>query len=215
MIPANSQLRTAALLALIVHLIAGTSMALILSRGLATTSDLIARLGFLVTHRAQWTIAWLTWQAAALCILWFYYVFASTASEPILRLAVLLAAAAIGPDLAGQIIEIAVLPEIAGRALTSRADRDTFFLLDRIAVMLSGYAANGLYSLAAVLFAWFTRRRYSRAVWLAGLAAGVSGLALSLATLIDSVCGMFWTNVFLLPLLVIWLGGVAHSHNER
>lgn len=208
----NPQLRTAALLALILHLIAGLGMALILSQGLATNADVQARLNFLVDHRTAWTVSWLTWTAAALSILYFYLVFASGELRLILRLAVLLTAAAIGPDLAGQAIEIGILPKIAGRALVSSTDRDLFFLLDRIAVMLSGYIANGLYSLSAILLSWLTRRAYPVGVWIAGLAVGISGWILSVAALVDSLRGMFWSNVILVPLLLIWLGGVAYSN---
>jgi hypothetical protein len=192
----NPQLRNAALLALVLHSIAGIGMALVLGEGLATNSDVQARLNFLVNQKAAWTLVWLTWSAAAISILYFYLVFASVATMPVLRLAVFLAAAGIGPDLAGQAIEIGVLPAVAGRALISSADRDVFFLLDRVAVMLSGYLANGLYSMAAIVLSWFTRQMYPATVWVAGLVVGSAGLILSAAALLDSVPGMFSCLLF-------------------
>jgi len=208
--PANSQLRIASVLALVLHLIAGVGMALILAKGLGTNTDVEARLNFLVQHRTAWTFAWLTWTAAAVSILYFYLVLSSLASGPVVRLAVLLTASAIGPDLAGQVAQIGVLPDMAARALVHISDRDLFFLLDRIAVLMSGYLANGLYSLSAILLSWCTRTAFPARVWAAGLIVGVSGLMLSVAALQDSVRGMFCSNVVLVPFLLIWLAMVAY-----
>jgi hypothetical protein len=76
---------------------------------------------------------------------------------------------------------------------------------------MSGGVANGLYSLSALILAWSTRRSYLPRVWMAGVAVGVFGLSLSVAALMNSVTGMFWTNVFLVPSILIWLAGVALS----
>jgi hypothetical protein len=35
----------------------------------------------------------------------------------------------------------------------------------------------------------------------------VFGISLSLAALADSAAGMFWTNVVLLPSILVWLAG--------
>ena len=100
-------------------------MALLLRRGLETNPDFQDRLAFLVNHRVLWGFGWFTWTAAALAILYFYIAFASAhqAADPSniwLRFAVILTAAAIGPDLAAQTIEIGVLPGIAYRVLKDR-----------------------------------------------------------------------------------------------
>jgi hypothetical protein len=195
------RLRRAALIAFLVHLIAGMAMALVLRYGLETTADLQARLAFLVNHRAAWTVAWLTWTAAAVAILYFYVAFADAFQSP--RLAVFLTVAAIAPDLASQSIEIGVLPGLAAH------DVQMFLLLHRVAVMLSGYLANGLYSATALILAWTARRAYPAWITGAGLAVAVFGAALSVAALLDSVAGMFWSNVFLVPAILLWLAGVA------
>ena len=75
--------------------------------------------------------------------------------------------------------------------------------------MMSGYAANGLYSLTALILAWSARRAYPAWVWGAGLATGVFGLMLSVAAFLGSTGGMFWTNVLLVPCILLWLAGVA------
>ena len=197
-----SRLRRAAMIAFCLHLLAGLSMAFILRRGLETNPDLQDRLAFLATHRVLWTFGWLTWTAAALAILYFYMVF-SEVHTPSMRFALALTVAAVACDLAAQAIEIGVRPSVGNVSM--------FLMFHRVAVMLSGYVANGLYSASALILAWSARRAYPVWVSFAGLAAGMFGLALSLAALLDSVSGMFWTNVLLVPALLAWLGGVAAS----
>jgi hypothetical protein len=207
------RLRLAALIALVIHLLAGASMALILSRGLETNSDFHERLAFLTNHRGLWTAGWLTWTAAAFAILYFYAVFVE-AHPQAPRLAVLLTVSAIAPDLAAQSVEIGVLPGLAHRAIATNAAPELFLMMHRIAVLMSGYVANGLYSLTAFILAWSTRRAFPTWVWVAGIAVGIFGFALSAAALFDSATGMLWTNVLLLPTLLLWLGGVAHCRDN-
>jgi len=205
-----SPLRRAALWAFGAHLIAGLSMAFVLSRGLETTPDLQARLAFLVNHRTLWTSGWLTWTVAAITILNFYRQFAD-ARQGSSNFAVLLTVAALGPDFAAQAIEIGVLPGLATQAISTTVTPVLFLTLHRVAVMLSGYVANGLYSATALILAWTSRRDYP--IWVAtiGIAVGVFGAALSIAAMLDSAAGMFWTNVFLVPAILVWLAAVARS----
>ena len=203
-----------ATIAFCLHVLAGMAMAVVLRHGLETNPDFHDRLNFLVNHSVLWTFAWLTWTAAALAILYFYAAFASAheagqVSKPVLRTAVLLTVAAIGPDLAAQAIEIGVLPAMANRILNANTGAELFLSFHRAAVMMSGYVANGLYSLSALILAWSTRNAYPVWVYGAGLAVGCFGLILSAAALMDSANGMFWSNVLLVPSILFWLAGVA------
>jgi hypothetical protein len=210
-----NRLRRAAIAAFCAHLIAGASMAIILRHGLETNPDIQARLGFLVNHRGLWTLGWLTWTVAAIAILYFYIAFvdahASSRGNARLdsthRLAVLLTVAALAPDLTAEAIEIVILPAVA-----QLGNIDRFILLHRIAVLMSGYVANSLYSLSAGILSWSTRKSYSAWIWLAGLAVAGSGIALSVAALMNSTEGMFWSNVVLVPSLLLWLAGVAAEY---
>ena len=117
--------------------------------------------------------------------------------------------AALAPDLSSQAIEIGVLPTLASQALGPHGSPEIFLHLHRIAVLLSGYLANGLYSTSALILAWSARHIYPAWITAAGLAVAAFGFALSVAALMDSVAGMFWTNVFLVPSLLLWLGALA------
>jgi hypothetical protein len=193
-------LQQTATIAFCLHLFAGAAMALILRNGLETNPNLLSRVSFIVDHAALWTFAWLTWTAAAIAILCFYAAFASAHQTG--QIAVWLTIAAIGPDLCAQAIEIGALPQIATRA-------DLFVTLHRIAVLMSGFVANGLYSASALILAWTTRQVYPGWLSFSGIATGLCGFALSAAAMANSADGMFWTNVLLLPFLLFWLAGVA------
>jgi hypothetical protein len=203
-----SRLRRAALLALVLHLIAGVLMALVLRWGLETNPDFHSRLYFIVIHRTMWFVAWFSWTASALGILYFYMAFAAAHQQSI-PFAVFLTIAAVAPDLSAQTIEIGILPSLASAVLQTGTTPEVFLLMHRVAVLLSGYLANGLYSLTALMLTWSARHKYPGTVSLAGTLVGISGLVLSVATLADSATGMFWCNVVLVPAILLWLTGVA------
>ena len=222
------QLRFAASLALVSHLIAGLAMALVLRHGLETNPSFPERLGFLANHTALWVAAWLTWNVAALSILYFYFSFSrmyenqEQSNASLLRLAVLLSTAGIAADMAAEAIEMGVLPDLAILALKETSKElliqpatQLFLTVHRVDVMLTGYLANGLYSISALLLAWQTRHSYHACVWMTGIGVGVFGLVLSASVLIQSIDGMFWSNVLLVPSIVIWLGGIAVTSHKR
>jgi len=208
-----SRLRGAAVIAFCLHLLAGAVMALIMRNGLETNPDFQSRITFIADHRVLWTAAWLTWTGAAIAILYFYSTF--TEAHHVRPIAVYLTVAAVVMDMSAQAIEIGLLPGIASGIRSAQSRTDTFLALHRMAVMLSGFAANSLYSFSALFLAWKTRSFYSAWIWRAGVAAGSAGLALSIAAAADSAAGMMWTNVVLLPCLLLWLAGIATTSNKR
>ena len=202
-------LRRAAVIAFCIHLIAGLSMLFVLRQGLETISELRDRFAFLIHHRTLWTLGWFSWTLAALAILYFYFIFADVHFGSWRSFALLLTVAALGPDLSAQAIEIGVLPSLASRAFNSNATPELFLTMHRVAVMLSGFLANGLYSTTALILTWGARGAYPPWVSIIGIAVGIFGIALSVAALLDSVAGMFWANLFLLPAILLWLAAVA------
>ena len=222
-----SRLSFAAWLSLTVHIIAGLGMATILSQGLATNTDLADRLSFIADRKALWIGAWLAWSAAALAIFYFYMCFAHAhelgekSPKVPLRFAVLLTAAAIAADLSAQAIQMGVIPQLAIRAVSEGTttligtSTQLFHTVDRIAILLTGYLANGLYTISALLLVASTWHVYPRWTWTAGVAVGVAGLSLSTTALANSVTGMVWSNVVLVPAIVVWQFGVAVAAGKR
>lgn len=218
------RLSGAAWLAAFTHVLAGLALLLVLRHGLETTPSLEARLRFIAEHQALWTAGWLTWNAAALSILYFCVAFAAAHSADRERapfwFAVALCAAAVACDLGAESVFMGVLVELArpsldelSRGAPGAASR--FLLWQRSAVMLTGYMANGLYTGAILVLWWITRSDYRRLEVAAGLVLCLAGLALSAAALAGSVGGMFWANVVLLPSLVVWLIAIARHASRR
>jgi hypothetical protein len=206
-----SQLSRAAWLAFAVHLIAGLAMALILRHGLETNADLTDRLRFVARHRLAWTAGWLTWTVAAATILNFYARFAAAhrsrgVSPAPLKAAVLLTIAAVAADWTAQAVEMFVLPGLAHEASAS-----AFLVWHRAAVLLTGFLANGLYTVSAMLLVWASRRAYPRWIKAVGLGLVGGGAILSTAAWTDSAAGMLFANLLLVPCLLAWLAGVAIS----
>jgi hypothetical protein len=207
-------------MALATHLAAGLATAFILKPGLETNPDLPDRLRYIAENESLWIAAWLVWNTAALSILFFYASFVavhdaagSPASLP--RLALLLSVAAIVPDLTAESIEMGLLPRLAEQALADTPSSALFLAVHRGAVMATGYVANGLYSLSALLLVWSTRRAYP--VWIvgSGLTVAASGLFLSAAVLADSVSSMVGAHFVLVPSLLAWQAGVALDAARR
>lgn len=205
-------LSRAAWLATATHLAAGLAMLLVLRQGLETNPSLEARGRFIADHTALWTAAWLTWNAAALSILYFCVAFAGAhkteANQTTLAFAVALCTAGMACDLSAESIEMGMLPGLAG-------DTGRFLLWHRSAVLLTGYVANGLYTAAILVLWWITRSAYGRLEVAVGLLLCLAGLALSCAALAGSVSGMFWSNAVLLPSLLVWLAAVARDASRR
>lgn len=194
------RLSRAAALSLGAHLIAGLAMACILRRGLDTNADLADRLSFLSEHRTLWRAAWGTWNLAALCVLGFFSAFSR--AHRLGGAAVRVGVAAVAADLTAEAIEMWVLPGLPPAAYTGH---------HRFAVLLTGGFANGLYTLASVMLLAETRRQYPFWVVAAGAGVGLGGIWLSAAALMGSVDGMFWSNVLLVPSLLLWQSGVSRE----
>ena len=207
---ARRRLSEAAWISLVVHALAGAAMLFVLRRGLATNPNIADRMGFVAESVRAWRFAWASWNLAALSILYFFRRMAQAHSSdgPMIarwcRRAFIIAIAAVVFDLSAEILMMFVLPVAA-----SASDAESFLFIDRAAVLLTGFLANGLYTSAAVMLALSSRRSYPVWTWGAGAAVGVAGTLLSLSALAGSITGLFWTNAMLVPLLTLWQLGVA------
>jgi hypothetical protein len=204
------RLGRAAWLALVLHLVAGLAMLLVLRRGLETNPDLADRLLFVASRRGLWTAAWLSWSAAALSILWLFASLAEAHPVAACRYALALCAAAVAADLSAETIELGLLPELAARGAA-----ESFLVWHRAAVLLTGFLANGLYTLAVGVAAWATRRDYPAWTVRAGAGVLVSGAALSAAALHGSPTALLLANAALVPLILAWLTGVARAAGAK
>ena len=193
-------------------------MAIVLRQGL-DTADLPQRLAFIAEHGALWISGWLTWNLAALAILYFYFCFAEAHAEnnfagSLLRFAVLLTASGVALDFFAEAIEMGVLPNLARMSLVhagsvSSSFIEIFLTMHRAAVMMTGCFANELYTISAAILIYATWHKYNWLVKGPGCLLVIGGIWLSVACLYNSVSGMFFANLILLPSLILWLLGIA------
>lgn len=219
-------LKVAAQAALIIHLAAGVSMALVLRLGLETAVNLGQRLEFLVNNQPLWLLAWIPWNLAAFSILYFFYRLDKAhtgdirVNSRLLHLSISLCIAAVVADLSAEAIEMKLIPDQARGILQAQGTLMSptvadFLQTHRVATLLTGYLGNGLYTLSTALSVWCTRRGYGLLSTLAGACAVTGGTWLSVAALVDSASQMVLSNVLLMPSLLVWLATIARGAAKR
>jgi hypothetical protein len=182
-------------LAAATHVVASAAMLLLLRRGLPGFPE-EERLAYIATHRAAWLFGWFLWQVAAVSLIAFYATLA-------LRFRGVLSITAMGASIAGLSLDIAcesrymaVLPELRG---------DAFAQLDRELEVLIGYGANGLYTLALILFVFAGWRVLPKAALALAGPVAATGVALALASLRGDPRLETITSAILFPLFTLWL----------
>jgi hypothetical protein len=172
----------------LVNLLAAAVLLLVLSPGL-TVADLATRAAYVVDFALPWRLGWGIWIAAALTLVAFYgWWGAGVRNSRLATVAVGIAVAGIACDVTAESLMIGWLP----------AD---FEATSRLATILTGGAANGLYTIAGIVLTLITPFRSARfrawtwAVWVAGLflsafslAGWTVGIALSTAVLFILFC---------------------------
>ena len=190
---------TAAYVAAGVNLAAGLVLLLALRHGIpAGESDLSARITYVGDHALVWRLGWLVWNLAAISLLGFFVVLAARWRErsPILcGLALLCAAAGLAADLGAEAILAVVSPGLRGK---------TYATVESVAVALTGYLGNGLYSVGGILLTVAGRRDLPPALLRLAAAVWAVALWLSVATLVSSNAGQFASAAALMPLFVLW-----------
>jgi len=151
-------------------------------------------------HALLWRIGWLFWHGADFGLLAFYLALASRWRRryPIrCDLALVAATAGLAADVAAQTLYMGLGPA---------SSPASFGTMEAVAGLLTGYMANGLYTVAGILLVWAGASELPRSLLLLSLPAWLAGIALSLASLAGSTTGQLWSTAALMPLFVIWTG---------
>jgi hypothetical protein len=202
-IPAQTTAR-AAYIAAALNLAAGIAMATLLEPGLPSLHSVLRdRMAYVTIRPFSWWGGWLTWHAAALSLLAFYAGLASRwgRGAPMrATLAMICALAGFASDIVGEAAFMGIVPHQAEQG---------FFFGEQAAGMITGYAANGLYTVAGILLTWIGSRELPR--WLVGVSAipWGAGLALCAASLENSITGQARAAMVLMPSFVIWVALVG------
>ena len=163
-------------------------------------------------HTPLWQAGWLVWHAAAILLLALFVVLSLRFREraPVLsRLALVLAAAGLAADLAAETLLLMLQPDVAFGVLgVGRAAALLFLTYERVAVLLTGYLGNGLYTIAGIMLTWAGRKALPR--WLLRLSIPLWGAGLFLSFSSTSPgSGPGVATAILMPLFVVWAFGVG------
>ncbi len=169
------------------------TMPLVLRHGLESTADPAARAAFVEGHLFLWRASWAIWMGAGLTLVAFIAWWGARIGEPkwsVLALAT--ACAGLACDLGAESLFMSWFPGRMGE-------------LDRTAGILTGGAANGLYTIAGVLLTLRTRTLrglsllWTWAVWIAGgfltastFTGSVPATVASTAALMMLFCPWVW-----------------------
>ncbi len=171
-----------------VNLVAAAVLAVVLGPVL-TAGNSQTRMAFVVDHALIWRLGWVIWIAAALSLIAFFAWWGARIRSSELALAAFaVAGAGLAFDVTAESLFIGWLP-------------GDFEPITQAATLLTGGAANGLYTMAGVLLTLGTASLRGRfllwtwAVWSAGIllsavsfAGNVTGIALSTAVLFLLFC---------------------------
>ena len=171
-------------------------------------SDASTRASFIGSHTVPWRLGWLTWNLAAISLVAFYIALKrDTCSDHGLlpRLAVLCAVAGLAADLSAEALMMGLEPGLPVHV---------FPLVERVSLLLTGYLANGLYSLGGALLtvSWrgIPRHLLTLAIPLWG-----AGFLLSATTMLDWPSGAVVAAGFTMFLFVVWTLRVGRWASTR
>lgn len=159
--------------------------------------ELLLRADWIAEHTLRWQGGWLFWFAVTLSFAWSYFALGRhlDAALPWSSLAIGVALIAAAVDLVGVLVNMTVLPEVAGALISTPVGQDSvlqvvFHSTESLTNALTNVAAFGLYSFAGLLLlpAVFATPGYPR--WLAWLGAMEWGIAALATTLLVFAPGL-------------------------
>lgn len=181
-------------LAAAAHVVAAAGSLLLLRGGLPPLPD-DARMAYVTTHRAAWAVGWLGWQLAVLTLIALYAVLAKRLNGALPWAGLAIGTIGAPLDIATQMRFIVILPQLRG---------DAFLMLERELEVMTGYAANGLYTLGFVLIVIAGWRTMPRLANLLAPPIAVCGFAFSVAALMHHALGEIISSAILFPLFTLW-----------
>jgi hypothetical protein len=179
--------------AAVLNAAAAVALLALLRPGTEAGGDVAARAAYVRDHPVAWRFGWALWMAAAVALLAFYAWWGARADRPRLAFAALLVAAiGLVCDWSAETLYVGWLP-------------DDFAAVSRTGDLLTGAAANGLYTLAGAMLTVATpslprgRRLLAWVVWTAGfaltaatLAGSSDGMVVAAAALMTTLCPWLW-----------------------
>jgi small multidrug resistance pump len=180
------------------NVVAAVAMLLVLRSGTEVVPSFAARAMYIEQHAGLWRAGWAVWIAAASSLLAFYTWWG--AWLPSRRWGIAACAIAIAGFACDLMAESLMIGWLPGKIET----------LAPMASLLTGGAANGLYTLAGMLLTVGTRKlRGPLRVW--AWATWASGAALTAFTIAGSVAGITISTAVLMTLFCPWVAAFGWS----
>ncbi len=149
------------------NLAAALALLFVLAPATPLVADPVQRLEYVGTHLLEWRLAWLTWIAAALSLLWFYWWWRDRIG---------------GSHVALILGGLGLLADVTAELILVIGGVETYLTSSPFAFALTGGVANGLYTLCGIgltiatpLRAW--ERAWAAVMWAAGIALSIGALA--------------------------------------
>lgn len=196
----------AGLMIVLIITLACFNMALGMAGGLPTNPDLPGRMQYLAMHTTRWQLGWLNWMTAAIGLLVFCHLLAAyIPAGPLRRIGLALVGIGIAPDISAEMLYAWVLPGIR--------DVGTFILLDRIAMLLTGFVGNGAYCLGGLCLnlALFDNPRLCRRMLYFGLPSWLFGILISITTAMQYIPAAGLFTAVAMVWNVLWMFWLCQS----
>ena len=185
-------------------------MAFGMAEGLPANPDISSRLAYLSAHTTRWQFGWLTWMASAIGLLAYCILLAQHIPYGSMRsLGITLVAIGIAPDISAEMLYAFVLPGVQ--------DQDTFLLIDRIAMLLTGFVGNGAYCLGGLVLnlALLRNPTLARPMLYFGLPSWLFGLLISVSTALNQIPSASLFTAIAMVWNVLWMFWFAQSVLRR
>jgi hypothetical protein len=197
--------------------VACINMGLILRGGMLFDQDVSVRIAYIHDNLTLWRLAWLSWNLAAMGLLFFGCMLLRFIPNSRLRLyGIILIAIGIGPDVSAEMIFAFIIPPIS----KVNPNYDVIRAFELLAVQLTGFVGNGFYNIGGLLLniLLLQNPKLPRKLILAGIPGwwfgiGISaGAALLRFDLLEPLTGiaMFWSTFWIMA-----MGWFVFRHAER
>lgn len=146
---------------------AAFALLLVLAPATPLVADPVVRLIYVATHLLEWRLGWMTWIAAALSLLWFYWWWRDRIN------------ASYWPLVFGG---LGLVADVTAELILIVGGIETYLSASPFAFALTGGVANGLYTICGIGLTLATtlrapERAWAAVMWAAGILLSIGALA--------------------------------------
>ncbi len=187
------------------HALALVAMGIVLRGGTEAEPDGAARARYIAEHAVLWRSGWALWMLSAASLVAFYAWWGSRVPGAGWGVvATVVAAAGMVFDLSAESLYVTLLVERAASWVSGGGTLEDFLALQRLCLLLTAGAANGLYTLGGIVLTLGSPGLpvgVRVAMWMTWLA----GFTMSVSALLGNIWGIALSTAILFPIFVGWV----------